>query len=95
MSQPIEVYIDKLILHGFPARDRYRIAIAIETELARLFTEHGIPSVLTTGGEIPVLQAGDFRLRPGAKASVVGNHIAGSLYKGFTNGEQSTRKNGK
>jgi hypothetical protein len=38
----IIIEIDELVLHGFPATDRYRIGEAVHEELARIFAERGL-----------------------------------------------------
>ena len=38
----IEAQIEELVLHGFPPSERYRIADAMQAELARLLTEQGL-----------------------------------------------------
>lgn len=40
----IEVYIEELVLHGFPRSARWQIADAIESELRERFTKDGIPT---------------------------------------------------
>ena len=39
----IELHIEELVLNGFGPVDRYRIGVAVEVELARLFAEQSVP----------------------------------------------------
>ena len=83
VNQTIEVYIDKLVLHGFSPHQRTGIAAAVEAELTRLFSEGGIPHGLQSGGNIPVLNAANFSVNNNFKGKAIGNKIAGSVYKSF------------
>jgi hypothetical protein len=79
----VELHIEELVLHGFSPRDRYRIAAAVEAELARLFTERGVSPSLARGGEIASLDGGSFEAAPGSGAETIGRHVAQALYGGM------------
>ena len=79
--QDIELYIDKLVLHGFSHNDRHRIGNAVKQELTRLLTKQDISSVLNKGGEISYLNAGNINIAQNSKAETIGNQVAGSVYK--------------
>jgi len=79
----LEVYIEELVLHGFPTGDRYRIAEAVERELARLFAEQGVPPSFNRGADILRLDGGAFELAPGSKAEAIGAHVAEAVYRGL------------
>ncbi len=84
MTRPnIELHIEELVLHGFASADRYLIGEAVQRELARLFAEQGVPSSLTSGGELTRLHGGSFNVAPGAKAEAIGTQIAQSVYGGM------------
>jgi hypothetical protein len=80
----VELNIEQLVLHGFSRRDRYRIARAMQRELTRLFTEHGVPASLTTASSIHRLDAGDFALAANVRAETVGARVAQSVYRGMS-----------
>ena len=80
MKANIELEIGELILRGLPYGQRYRIAAAVEAELKRLLDEGGLPSSLAKGGTVPHVQVDDIHLETGAKAGVVGEQIAVSIY---------------
>lgn len=80
----LELHIEELVLHGFAPGDRHRIGDAVERELARLFTEHGLPPNLSQGFETGRLDAGSFNFAPGAKPEAVGAEVARALYGGFS-----------
>ena len=80
----VELNIEQLVLHGFPTRDRYRIARAIQRELTRLFTEQGVPASLTTASSINRLDADDLRMATNARAETVGAQVAQSIYRGMS-----------
>lgn len=86
MNDPrsIELHIEKLVLHGFTPGDRYRIADAVERELARLFAEQGVPPALAQEAEVSRLDAGAFAIAPGARVNAVGAQMAHTVYGGFS-----------
>jgi hypothetical protein len=47
----IEVHIEELILHGFEAGNRWRIADALQQELRGLLTAKGVPSLWLSNPE--------------------------------------------
>ena len=80
----VEIRIEELVLHGFTPVDRYSLADAVERELARLFTDQGVPASLAQGGEIAHLNGGGFEVAAGSKAGGIGVQIAQALYGGLT-----------
>lgn len=84
ISPAVELYIEELILRGFAARDRYRIAQAAERELARLLAERGVPPALARGGEIESLDGGAFDVAAGAGPEIVGAQVAKTIWGRFT-----------
>lgn len=83
MKQALEIDIEELVLHGFSPHNRYHIASAVEAELARLFTEQGVPASLKNNSNVPSLNAGTFEFGSNTKANSTGNKIARSIYKSF------------
>ncbi len=79
----VELEIEQLVLHGFPAADRRRIGEAVRSELARLLAEHGATKLLARGGRIRQLDAGAFDVTPGSSADTVGIQVAQSVYRGL------------
>ena len=82
MKPNIEIHIDELVLHGFAPNDYAGISDAVEFELTRLFSEHGIPSSLSSNKKYSRIDAGEFTMPTGSKANSIGNSVAGSVYKG-------------
>jgi hypothetical protein len=80
----VEIRIEELALHGFTPIDRYRLAAAVERELARLFTDQGVPTSLAQGNEIAHLNGGRFEVAAGANAEGIGIQVAQALYGGLT-----------
>ena len=79
----VELRIEELILEGFPLRGSERFGRALKRELARLFTEGGVPPSLVRGGEIVRLDGGAFNAIRGIKPDTVGAQIAQSVYQGL------------
>lgn len=80
MKPDIELHIDGLILHGFPAADRHRIGEAVERELALLLSERGVPMGCDQDVHIDRLDGGRMRLSASVEADALGAEIARSLY---------------
>lgn len=76
----VRLRIEELVLEGFPPSDRYRIAAAMEAELARLFADQGVPPGLTSGGAAPVLDGGAFEAAPDARPDRIGVQAAQAVY---------------
>lgn len=83
----VALSIEELILVGFAPADRYRIAEAVQQELARLLTSEGIPPALTQGGDIPWIDGGTWTLNQGMQAQDIGIQIARNIYGGLNGGE--------
>lgn len=80
----VELHIEELVLHGFSHGDRYRIASAVEQEVARLLAEQGLPSSFgetTTAGRV---DAGTFRVAPGGNPEQTGAGIGQTIYGGLS-----------
>lgn len=78
----LRIRIDRVILDGVPIASAHAPSVraAIESELGRLFTEHGLPDSLRRGGATPHLRAPDARVAPGQPVRT-GTHIAGAVYR--------------
>lgn len=87
MKQSIEIHIDELVLHGFSSHQRQHITEAVQAELQNLLTLQGIPTSLSGGGSNYIINAGSFNVQQGAKPASIGQGIAGSVYKSFSNGK--------
>ena len=81
--QDIELYIEKLVLHGFDVGDRYLIGDALRDELVRLFAEQGVPPALARGKEVAHLDGGAFEVALGAEPVEIGTQVAHALYRGL------------
>jgi hypothetical protein len=76
----VELHIGELVLHGFAPGDRYPIADAIERGLTSLFLEQGVSELLAPQVEVPLLDAGAFKVAVGSRAEIVGAQVAQTLY---------------
>jgi hypothetical protein len=45
-ATPVELHLDAVVFHGFSRSDGHRAAAALQHELARLVTAHGMPASL-------------------------------------------------
>jgi len=80
----VELHIEELVLHGFAPCDRYRIAEAVERELARWLAEQGVPHLLSNNVDLVGIDAGAFDVRPNAKSEMVGAQVAQAIYGGIS-----------
>jgi hypothetical protein len=80
MNPQIELHIEELLLHGFDPSDREAIGQAVQLELTRLLSEHGIPSALTREVSVPHLDAGALNLQT-TRSETVGAQVAQSVYQ--------------
>ena len=80
----VRLHIEEVVLEGFPAGDRYRIAAAAEAELTRLFTDRGAPPGLASGGAVPALDGGSFDVAPDARPDRIGVQVEQAVYGGLS-----------
>ena len=80
----IELRIEELVLHGFAPGDRYMIGDTVEHELARLFGEQGVPSLLRSENAMDEIKGATFNSAHNAKPPAIGRQIAQAVYKGFS-----------
>src|SRR5215469_16854666 len=77
----LDLHIEELILRDLPDAQRYRIAEAVEQELTRLLTEHGLPPAIAAGGNIPHINLDHVNVVAHAKPTVIGSQIAHQVYR--------------
>ena len=70
------VRIGEIVLHGFPALDRHRVAAAFQQELARLLAAGGVPGAWASAARSHALDAGRFELPPDLAPDTLGERIA-------------------
>ena len=80
----IVIEIDELVLHGFPAPDRYRIGEAVQAELARIFAERGLPGTSMQSVTAARLDGGAFNVAAGMPAAALGAGVAEAVYRTVT-----------
>ena len=79
----ISIEIDELVLHGFPASERYRIVESVTAELTRIVAERGLPLPVATPAHGDTMRGGSFTLRRGD----AGTQIANAIYFGLEHGD--------
>ena len=82
----IDLRIDELILHGFAAGDRHRIAAALQSELSRLITQGDMAHLPTTSVQVDRIDAGSFSLDPAAGPNHIGRTVAQRVYRQLSPG---------
>ncbi len=83
----IQLHIEELVLHGFPAGERHRIAAAMEQELSRLMAAQELAGVRQSL-DLERVQGGAMRVAAGQKPHTTGVQIGRSV---FRNLKQQTR----
>ncbi len=76
----IDLRIDELILHGFAARDRHRIAAALEHELSRLIAQGELAHPRSNSIQLDRIDAGTFHLDPATGPNHIGRMVAQRVY---------------
>ncbi len=79
----VELHIEELVLHGFPAGARHTIGDAVRRELARLLAEGGISPTLTSAGKVPRVDGGAFQMAPDATPDAIGARVAQAIHGGL------------
>ena len=77
----IVVHIEELVLHGFAPEGRHRIARAVESELARLMSEEGLPGLGMNSINIERVRGGAFKAEAGARPQATGAEIARAVFR--------------
>lgn len=84
MNTPnLDLHIENLILHDLPHLDQAQLSVVIQQELARLFTERGVPASLQQSHAMASVDGGAFTVPPDASVETVGSQIAQAVYGGF------------
>ncbi|MDZ8188799.1 MAG: hypothetical protein RMX96_28600 [Nostoc sp. ChiSLP02] len=78
----INIDIEKLILEGMPiSPSQARLLQAeVESELAKLLANEGLPDNLLSGGVVP---GGAIQVKPGTNPAQMGRQIAQEIYRGM------------
>lgn len=77
----VELRIERLVLAGVPPGDRYRVAAAVENELARLLAAQGVPPAdLNPAVTERRIDAGSIYIDHGMRAVQVGSQIAQAIH---------------
>jgi hypothetical protein len=76
----LEVNVEELVLDGFPRADRFRIANAIKTELARLMSEGRQGSPVSTRQ----VDGGRFLVGANPTAEAIGKQVARAVHGGLS-----------
>jgi hypothetical protein len=79
----IHLHIEQLMLDGLPVTDGEGslVQASLQAELRRVLTNHGLPGI--HGGAMVQLSAGPMNLPAGTGPTLLGEHIARTLYGGL------------
>jgi hypothetical protein len=80
----VELHIEELVLDGFAPGDRYVIGEAVQRELALLFGEQGVPSLLRSDNATDEIRGATFNAAHNAKPRAIARQIAQAVYQGFS-----------
>ena len=74
----VEVSIDRMVLDGVAPGDRYRVADAVQSELARLLIDQGVPA--NPAAHERQVDGGTIHVASGMRAAGVGEQIAQAIH---------------
>jgi hypothetical protein len=77
----IELHIEELVLHGFPMTQRLAIGDAVERELQRLLSKHGLPVSAEKSMNVEHLYGGVLRIAKNDRPQVIGTQLAQTLHR--------------
>jgi len=88
MAKPraVEVHVEDLVLYGFAAGERHRIAAAFQQELTRLIREQGFPKALGAAATAGRLGGRPAQVRAGGSARETGARVAAAVYRSLAAG---------
>jgi hypothetical protein len=93
LSRPsLKVHIEELVLHGFAARDRHRIATAVQGELARLMAEGSLLRFRQSPPTVDRINGGAFKVKAGAKPQAAGAGIARAVFQSLRRHAAANRR---
>ena len=75
----VVLHIDRLVLRGFPAADRNRIAAGLRSELARHFADPTHSTHLRSMPHVPRLDGGRVTLPRGGEATRTGTLVGSAV----------------
>jgi len=76
----VDLHIEELVLHGFAAHDRHRIAAAVQLELSRLMGESGISGSEHKFVSQEWMNGESFKVKAGAEPESAGAQIAQVIF---------------
>jgi hypothetical protein len=76
----IDLHIEDLVLRGFSPLDGAALRDSIESELTRLIETRGLKASEGSDLSIDAIDAGRFKVAPGARPQATGAQIAQSIY---------------
>ncbi len=84
LNAPVELHIEELVFEGLSPAEARRAGAALQAELARLFSERGLPAGFRGCSAVETLDGGVIDLRPGLRPEAVGQLVAQRLYERFS-----------
>jgi hypothetical protein len=86
VARILELHIEELTLAGYSRRDGLRIGDALQAELERMLATQVLPAFGGVDAAIPRIDAGAFKMVPGARAEATGAQIAQRVLGGLAQG---------
>ena len=90
----LKLAIRKLILPDLPPVQRRRVVAAIEAELARLWTEQGVPPGVEAGASLP-LNTSTVQVTAGARPETTGAQVARAIYSSLAGSGEGPGRPGR
>jgi hypothetical protein len=82
-SKRVNIYINELVIEGFPTGDKHKMAESLQKELRELFQERGLPQVIQTSKKLDSIKVDSFPISPNTSMSKIGQRSAKTIYRGL------------
>ena len=83
MPQQIEIYIDKIVLHGTDKANAAGLKTALREQLTSLIVENGLPEAFLSQTDHGRLDGGQISIDTNQQPASVGLGIAQGIYQGI------------
>lgn len=87
MKPNIEIYIDKIVLHGYDKKQGREISAALEQQLRTLLKENGLTADFVKDAYIRKMDGGQLEA---GKSQQIGAGIANNIYNSINQTNQQT-----
>ena len=95
MKPSVKIHIEELVLHGFARPDRYRIAEALQRELAQRFAQPGALESIARDGCFSTLDGGTIPINRDSDGHWIGARTAQAVHTSLSQAHLSRQNQGR